>query len=90
MAEWSKALALGSNPKGHGLKSHSCHWLLQNPNTKIIFRDKDSKEKLTVLKRLRRQENVHYVYEDNRGFLISILASYQPPKFNLVYLIAMF
>ena len=27
LAEWSKALDLGSNPKGHGFKSHSCHWL---------------------------------------------------------------
>ena len=25
LAEWSKALDLGSNPKGHGFKSHSCH-----------------------------------------------------------------
>ena len=24
LAEWSKALDLGSNPKGRGFKSHSC------------------------------------------------------------------
>ena len=28
---------------------------------------------------------VQYVYADNRVFLISILASYKQPEFNLVY-----
>ncbi len=26
LAEWSKALDLGSSPKGRGFKSHSCHF----------------------------------------------------------------
>ena len=30
---------------------------------------------------------VQYVYADNRVFLISILASYKQPEFNLVYLV---
>ena len=88
LAEWSKALDLGWNPEGHGLKYHSCHWLFKNPSVKIIFCDEHSKPKITLLKRLCRQENVQYVCADKRRFLISILASYKSPKFNLVYLIA--
>jgi hypothetical protein len=28
VAEWSKALVLGTSPKGHGFKSHHCQIVL--------------------------------------------------------------
>ena len=37
LAEWSKALDLGSSPKGREFKSHSCHLFFVFPTAIFVF-----------------------------------------------------